>query len=440
MTTVIVGGGLAGLAAAVELTAKGERVTLLESRSFCGGRAYSYSAPVIGDTVDNGQHVLLGCYHATLKYLSLIGSRDLLDIQPQLALTFLQDADHASKLHCPRLPSPLHLLAGIFKFCGVGDAWALLRHRHELLGEPAPQYLEWDQMSVAAWLERVRISQAGIRRFWEPLVLAVMNDAPERVSAAPFLTALHRIVSGSPEDASLAVSRVGLSDLFVAPALRFLEEHGSAVRTGVTVAKVILQDDRIVSLSTVSGENIPVSKIIFAIPPQNLEKLLADIPGTIILREMLSCWDESPILSVYLWYDRPVVAESIVGLWGSKFHWVFNRHVILSAAKDLKASAYCATLVVSGASDFEKMSREDVVSEAIRTMNRYFPKSLEANLLHRLVSREPHATVRLAPGTQRLRAAIKSPWSNAQFIGDWTNTHLPATIEGAIASGLFLSE
>lgn len=94
------------------------------------------------------------------------------------------------------------------------------------------------------------------------------------------------------------------------------------------------------------------------------------------------------------------------------------------------------TLVVSGASDFDKMSREDVVSDAIRTMNHYFPKTLEANLVHRLVSREPHATVRLSPGTQRLRTAIRSPWSNAQFIGDWTDTHLPATIEGAIASGL----
>ncbi|MDO8311706.1 MAG: FAD-dependent oxidoreductase, partial [Sideroxyarcus sp.] len=280
MTTVIVGGGLAGLAAAVALTAKGERVTVLESRSFCGGRAYSYQAPVVGDTIDNGQHVMLGCYHATLKYLSLIGARDLLDIQPQLAITFLQDADHVSKLHCPRLPSPLHLLVGILSFCGMGDAWSLFRHRRDLLSDPASHYLDWDQMSCQEWLQRNRISHDGVQKFWEPLIYAVMNDAPARVSAAPFLAALHRIVSGSPEDASLAVSRVGLSDLFVAPALRFLQERGSVVRTGVTVSKISFQDDRIVSLSTVSEENIPVTKIIFAIPPRNLEKLLADVPGT----------------------------------------------------------------------------------------------------------------------------------------------------------------
>lgn len=442
MTTVIVGGGLAGLAAAVGMAAKGERVTLLESRSFCGGRAYSYLAPVMADTVDNGQHVMLGCYHATLNYLSLIGSRDLLDVQPELALPFLQQADQISWLRCPRLPSPLHLLAGIFNFCGAGDAWALFRNRRDLLGDPARRYLEWDQLSVAEWLAQVRISKEGIRRFWEPLVLAVMNDAPARVSAAPFLAALHRIVSGGPQDASLAVSRVGLSELLVTPALRFLEQHGSDVQTGVTVSGMTFQDDRIVSLATVSGETVPVSKIVFAIPPRGLEKLLTDAPGTIILREMLSCWDESPILSVYLWYDRPVTDEPIIGLWGSKFHWVFNRHHLLdrhSCTETTSAGgnpACCVTLVVSGASDFDKMSREDVVSDAIRTMNDYFPKSLGANLVHRLVSREPHATVRLAPGTQRLRTAIKSPWPNARFIGDWTDTHLPATIEGAIASGL----
>lgn len=439
MTTVIVGGGLAGLAAAVGLTAKGERVTLLESRSFCGGRAYSYAAPVVGDTIDNGQHVMLGCYHATMDYLSLIGSRHFLDIQPQLAIPFLQDANHVEKLHCPRLPSPLHLLAGIFSFCGVGDAWSLFRHRRELLDNPALHYLAWDQLSCAEWLEKNRISKEGIRRFWEPLVLAVMNDSPARVSAAPFLSALHRIVSGTPEDASLAISRVGLSDLFVVPALKFLKERGSDVQTGVTVSKLIFQDNRIVSLSTLSGETLPITKIIFAIPPRSLEKLLTEVPGTIVLREMLSCWEESPILSVYLWYDRPVVDEPIVGLWGSPFHWIFNRSALVSPSPSGEGGVRgksCVTLVVSGASDFDKMSREDVVSEAIRTMNRYFPKSLEANLVHRLVSREPHATVRLAPGTQRLRAAIKSPWSNAQFIGDWTDTHLPATIEGAIASGL----
>lgn len=439
MTTVIVGGGLAGLAAAVNLTAKGERVTLLESRSFCGGRAYSYEAPVVGDTIDNGQHVMLGCYHATMDYLSLIGSRHFLDIQSQLAIPFFQDAKHVEKLHCPRLPSPLHLLVGIFKFCGAGDAWSLFRHRRELLDNPELHYLTWDQLSCAEWLETNQISKDGIRRFWEPLVLAVMNDSPARVSAAPFLSALHRIVSGTPEDASLAISRVGLSDLFVAPALKFLKERGSDVQTGVTVSKLIFQDNRIVSLTTLSGETLPVTKIIFAIPPRSLEKLLTEVPGTIVLREMLSCWEESPILSVYLWYDRPVVDEPIVGLWGSPFHWIFNRSALLSpspSGEDGVSGTSCVTLVVSGASDFDKMSREDVVSEAIRTMNRYFPKSLEANLVHRLVSREPHATVRLAPGTQRLRTAIKSPWPNAQFIGDWTNTHLPATIEGAIASGL----
>ncbi len=424
MTTVIVGGGLAGLAAAVQLAAQGEPVTLLESRSFCGGRAYSYKAPIVGDTVDNGQHVMLGGYHAMFEYLTRIGSRDLIDIHPQLAIPFQSSHEGQTWFRCPTLPAPLGLTVGIARLCGVRDAWALVRHRHDLTDDPASHYLEWDQMSCAEWLHSLRISDEGVRRFWEPLILAVMNDASTQVSAAPFLSALHRIATGSAQDASLAISRVGLSDLFVAPALQFLERHGATVKCGTTVASLAVQDQKVVSLTTVAGETLPTSRIIFAVPPNALAKILEGVRGTIVLREMLGCWAESAILSVYLWYDRPIMDQPIVGLWGSPFHWVFSR------------SVHCITLVVSGASDFDKMSREDVVEKAIQAANRYFPKSLEANLVHRLVSREPHATVRLAPGTQRLRTAIKSPWTNAQFIGDWTDTHLPATIEGAIASGL----
>lgn len=437
MTTVVVGGGLAGLAAAVGLAAKGESVTLLESRSFCGGRAYSYTAPIIGDVVDNGQHVMLGCYHALFQYLDLIGSRNQIDIQPCLALPFQADAHASTWFRCPRLPAPLNLVAGIARLCGVRDAMALVRHRHDLLQDPCGRYVEWDQWSCADWLHHIQISKEGIQRFWEPLILAVMNDSPAQVSVAPFLAALHRIATGSARDASLAISRVGLSELLVAPALQYLEAHGATVRCGVTVGKITVQDNRLTSLTTTTGETIPAQRVIFAVPPRGLEKILEAVPGTIILREMLDCWDESPILSVYLWYDRPVMDQPMVGLWGSPFHWVFSRSVILqNSSPSVQSDIYGVTLVVSGASDFDKMSREDVVSEAMRTMNHYFPKSLEAQLLHRLVSREPRATVRLSPGTQRLRSAIKSPWANAQFIGDWTDTHLPATIEGAIASGL----
>lgn len=427
MTTVIVGGGLAGLAAAVTLAARGSRVTLLESRSFCGGRAYSYPAPVVGDTIDNGQHVLLGCYHDTLHYLSTIGSRNLLDIQPRLAIPFLEAGDAPTWLDCPPLPTPLHLLAGIARLCNFHDAWALIRARHELMGDPEKFYLTWDQMSCADWLTQLKISKEGIRRFWEPLILAVMNDAPARVSAAPFLAALHRIASGPRQAASLAISRVGLSDLFVAPALRFLDEKGCTVRSGVSVAAMTVQHHDIVSLTTATGEVIPTSRVIFAIPPRALGKILEAVPGTIVLREMLGCWEDSPILSVYLWFDRPVMDHPVVGLWGSPFHWAFNRP---------GENAHGLTLVVSGASDFGLMNREDVIEKALAVVQQFFPKSHGAQLIHRMVSREPHATVRLSPGTQRLRAAIRSPWPNAQFIGDWTDTRLPATIEGAIASAL----
>lgn len=443
MTTVIVGGGLAGLAAAVQLTQGGTPVTLLESRSFCGGRAYSYPAPVVGDTVDNGQHVMLGCYQATLDFLSRIGTRPFLELQSTLSLPFLAQSDSPFWFRCPRLPAPLHLLTGVARFCGVKDAWALVKHRSDLMADPLTRYVEWDQWSCAEWFAKVGLSKKGVHRLWEPLVLAVMNDAPARVSVAPFLVALHRIATGPASAASLALSRVGLSDLFVAPAVTFLEEQGSVVRSGVGVVAVKVRDNRVVAVTTTTGEEIPVSRLIVATPPRALAKILETVPDTIVLREMLNCWQESPILSVYFWYDRPVMDHPMVGILNSPFHWAFCRNALLSSSPLVgeggvrgKSTAFGVTLVVSGASDFDKMSRDDVTELALTAMQQFFPKSHDAQLIHRMVSREPHATVRLAPGTQRLRTAIRSPWPNVEFIGDWTDTHLPATIEGAITSGL----
>ncbi|PIR20717.1 MAG: hypothetical protein COV45_03960 [Deltaproteobacteria bacterium CG11_big_fil_rev_8_21_14_0_20_47_16] len=431
MTTVVVGGGLAGLSAATALAQRGESVTLLESRSFCGGRAYSYNAPVVGDIVDNGQHVMLGCYTATRQYVSLIGSSANLIIQPQLAIPMVSSADTQQWFRCPQLPSPLNLVVGLARFCGWQQAWRLVQQRHVLQQDPSKKYINWDQLSCAEWFKSVGISNDAIHRFWEPLTLAVMNDSPGRVSAAPFLSALHRIVTGPRNAASLAISRVGLSDLLVNPAIEFLKSKGSEVRSGVTISRVVVQDQKITSLVSNAGETFIADKVIFAMPPAALSKTLSETPGTIVLREMLSCFETSPILSVYLWYDRPVVDQPIVGLLNSPFHWMFSRHAILGGN-----APYGVTLVVSGAADFDKMNRDDVVEMALKAMQEFFPKSRGAQLVHRMVSREPHATVRLAPGTQRLRAAIKSPWSNAQFVGDWTDTQLPATIEGAIASGI----
>lgn len=431
---VIVGGGLAGLAAAVRLAEQGVAVTLVEARSFCGGRTYSYAAPVVGEIVDNGQHLLLGCYTATQDYLRCIGSHEQLLTQSRLEIPFRSDATHMATLRCPNLPAPLHLLTGLARLQGfsLADVWALVRHRHDLMRDPLPRYVDWDQLSCADWLARAKFSASAIQKFWEPLILAVMNDAPTVVSAAPFLKALQRIATGNAQAAALSWSRVGLSDLFVTPALRQIAQRGAQILTGTTVAKVTVSEGRVESVTTRTGEVLTADHFIFATPPKALVTILEATPGTMVLREMLGCWRSSPIVSVYLWYDRPVMSQPLVGLWGSPFHWVFCRNAIVPSA----APVHGVTLIISGAREFERMEREDVVAKAIATMQQYFPESRNAQLLHRLVSREPAATVCLAPGTQRLRAALHSPWVNAQFAGDWTDTHLPATIEGAIVSGV----
>src|SRR5215510_13592529 len=242
-TVLILGGGFAGLAAAVDLAEAGRRVLLLERRSFLGGRAYSFTDKITGDTVDNGQHLMMGCYRRTLRFLEKIGSLDKLKFQGDPRVDFLHEEANGSVIHasfkCPPLPAPLHLLGGLarLKTIGWGD-------RLRALGVGlAVRTLDGDrdrlaEITVRQWLDSLGQSERIQRRFWGPMALATLNEVPEIASADMFARVIELGFMRTKRDSAMVISRVGLSDLYTRQARDFIEDRGGEVRLNTDVARI----------------------------------------------------------------------------------------------------------------------------------------------------------------------------------------------------------
>jgi len=438
---LILGGGFAGLAAAVDLAEAGRRVLLLERRSFLGGRAYSFTDKITGDTVDNGQHLMMGCYHRTLRFLEKIGSLDKLKFQGDPRVDFLHEEANGSVIHasfkCPPLPAPLHLLGGLARLktigwgdrlraLGVGLAVRALNGNRDRLAE----------ITVRQWLDSLGQSERIQRRFWNPMALATLNEAPEIASADMFARVIELGFMRTKRDSAMVISRVGLSDLYTQQAKTFIEARGGEVRLNAEVAEIGFEDNRAAGVTLRSGERIEADVVISAVPYFALRRALtAEVAGSHFPH--LDGFKSAPIVSINLWYDEPVTDLEFAGLLDSPIEWVFNKNAISRSGAPERAGGrrQHLALVISGAHDAATKTKEELVAMADGQAKRFFPAARGQSPFHAFVVREHDATLSHTVGTARLRPSNRTQFDNLLIAGDWTSTGLPATIEGAVQSG-----
>jgi squalene-associated FAD-dependent desaturase len=437
------GGGFAGLAAAVRLAGAGARVTVLERRGVLGGRAYSFVEPESGAVLDNGQHLFMRCYRETLAFLETLGTADRIAFQRRLAIEFVGADGRTARLDCPPLPAPLHLVAGLLRFDGLGlaDRLRMLRVGAALAaaaraGEAATARLE--ALTVEAWLASLGQSAASRRLFWDPLTLATLNDGPDIASARWLVAVLRRAFLDGARAGDLGFATVGLSGLYTEQARAYVEARGGTVRTRAAVAALEVAGDRVVAVRLAPGEShapgdglssdarggarLPADAVVAAVPHHALPALLPPEIATRPPFAGLAGLGASPIVSFHLWYDRPLTDRSFLGLLDSPLHWLFNRgsHV---------------TVVTSGARTLIDLTRNELTALAAREVERLVPGARGARLVRAHVIKERYATPSLAPGAGALRPGPRTPLANLVLAGDWTATGLPGTIEGAVASG-----
>ena len=425
----MVGAGFAGLSAAVRLAAAGLPVTVVEATKHGGGRSRSFKYGD-SDELDNGQHLLMGCYRETLAFLRAIGTADAIEFQRNLEVHMVRPGGHWASLRCPALPAPLHLAAGLMGMKGLGVIHKASAMRAGLLLRGEIERPD-DNETCDAWLRRMGQTQ-GIRSvFWDPLIWSVLNDDPLVASAAMLVAVLERAFMSTRDASRLGVPRVPLSRLYVPQALEYLRDRGAVLRLGEPVRRFEVAHDRITGVTLRSGETIDGNAVVTSIPPHALMEALPPAVCRHPVFQDIGRLTSSPIINLWVFVDRPLFDEHpFVGLVGSPLHWLFDRTRI----ENRSGGDRLVNCTISAARSFVD-DRPEVLIELFRTeMQRFFPHR-NIRILDSKVVKEKRATISHAAGTYQRRPQTVSPVRGLYLAGDWVQTGLPATIESACQSG-----
>ncbi len=432
----VVGGGLAGLAAACALADDGHGVTLLERRPYVGGRASSYEHPGTGEVIDNCQHVLIGRCTNLIDLYRRLGVAEAIRWYRQF--TFVEPGGRRSVLHSTGLPAPLHstpsfLAAHAFSW---PDKVAIARGLLRFVGGLPPDTDE----NFEHWLERHGQTRGAIARFWKPVLVSALNEDPERISVHYAAKVFRESFLSSARAGEMGIPSIPLSELY-GHAVDYIRARGGEVRLRNNV-EAMEPGENGGWVARSGEEGFSSDAVVLALPFEGLAKLLPQMPraaGVEGLAAKLAGFEHSPITGIHLWFDRPVTELEHAVLLDSPMQWLFNKSVLQPEHRE--RGEHYVELVVSASRGLVPMQRQEIVDLAVAELARFFPAVREAKLVKAAVVKEVRATYSVRPGLEQRRpAATDSPWPGIVLAGDWTRTGWPATMEGAVRSGYAAAE
>jgi len=431
-SVLVVGGGLAGLAAACELADAGTTVTLIEKRPFLGGRAYSYQHRASGLEVDNGQHVFLGCCAEYIRFLKRLGVYANVHLQKRLHVRVIDKIWRESLLESAPFPPPLHLLPSLLRFRSLSPrekALAIYAFTH-IRSLDRAKHPELDSVTFAEWLREHRQSPQAIRSLWNLIIHPTLNDHISRVSADLALMVFQEGFLRSRDGANVGWAKVGLTTLLAAAARRYIEERGGEVRLGALLDAIEVADGRVARV-LVDGAEIAADGYVLAVPPEKLLSLLPLPLRSAPFFKRIERIQTSPIVNVHLWYDQEVWDGQFAAFLNTPLQWAFNKSKLWRQEGD----GQYIDVSLSGAHDFIDLPGDEIIHTFTKEMASLFPAARGAELKRALVVKQRDATFAPVPGIKALRPSQRTPIPNLFLAGDWTDTGWPATMESAVRSG-----
>jgi squalene-associated FAD-dependent desaturase len=426
---VVIGGGLAGLAAAQALAERGYQVVVLESRNRLGGRAGSFVDATSGQVIDACQHVSMGCCTNLARFFRTVGVQHLL--VPQRELWFQTPDGRVSCFHADRLPAPFHLARSFLRlhFLSFADkvriAWGLTCLRFAR-ADHDPPFLDW--------LRAHRQSQRTIDRFWGLVLVSALNESIDRVGLKYARKVFVDAFLSDCRGFEVEIPSVPLDRLYGEEMRRWFAAHGVEIRLNTGVKSIDVADRRAASVTLRDGEVVNPDWFIAAVPFDRLLGMLPDavaqnIPTLRGLRQIQS----SPIVSVHVWFDRPVMQLPHVVLVDCLGQWVFDRG-------EIAPGEWYVQVVISAACELAELGNDVIEKRIVDELHRVLPATAAARLLRCRVVIEHAATISVVPGVDQWRPGPQCSIENLLLAGDWTNTGWPSTMEGAVISGYRAAE
>ena len=418
---VVVGGGLAGLAAAAALADAGVRVTLLEARRRVGGRAASFDDPRGGGLVDACQHVAMGCCTNFLDLADRAGFAQ--SLRQDRTLWFIgPDGRRSACTPAGWLPAPLHLaplLLGMRHFSWFERTRLALG----MLRLARARGAELDD-TAGAWLSRVGQPRRVIDLFWQPVLESALGESLDLVSVGASRKVALDGFLGHPAASDLWVPTAPLGELFGERLVDWLRGRGVEVEIGAAVTAVERHQGRAVAVST-GASRLPCHAVVVAVPWRAAARIVPDL-----VPEGGESLAASPITAVHLWFDRQPIDLPHAVLVGRVSQWVFRSE----ADPEAPAAGYCQ-VVISASRGLLGGDREKLVDTVVGELRDAFPAAAGARLVASKVVTDPTAVLSVRPGVDRVRPAAATAVPNLTLAGDWTATGWPSTMEGAVRSG-----
>ena len=433
----VVGGGLAGMAAAAALAERGLRVTLFEARRSLGGRAGSFTDPASGELIDHCQHVAMGCCTRFIDFARRTGILDF--FRREQTLHFIGPNGRQYDVAASRwFAPPLHLAPAVLRlgFLSVRERWGVMKAMRRLLALPPTD----DTTTIGQWLRENGQSPSTIERFWSVVLTSALAESIEHASLAAARKVFADGFAATRDGYEILTPTVPLSELYSDHVTRYLTQRGAHVRTGTPIEAIDADAAGVRGLRLAGGERATFDHVVLAVPWFRLHELIPEeLRSRLSVLEHLGEFGGSSITAAHLWFDMAFTTLPHAVLVGRVSQWLFQ-HGQRLVPGSRSAHAHYYQIVISASDELLDGGHDAILATVVNELAAIWPDAAGARLVHSRLVTQRQAVFSYRPGLDQVRPTQRTAIPRLHLAGDWTATGWPATMEGAVRSGELAAE